>query len=192
MNFSQKVLVPSLIAGVIVAISSEISLAALIFSGDLSRFLGAGIGLMLFRSFAIGIAVAITTSVPGMVGLPQDTPAAILALVAAGIAASMRNSEPRAVYATLVAAISLTSLLTAVFFLLLGWFKASGFVRYIPYPVVGGFLAGTGWVLSLGAMNVMTGIPLGLTTLSQILSLNKLIIWLPGILFAFCHRPCIH
>src|SRR6266508_6168550 len=176
MNFSQKVLVPSLIAGVIVAISSEISLAALIFSGDLSRFLGAGIGLMLFRSFAIGIAVAITTSVPGMVGLPQDTPAAILALVAAGIAASMRNSEPRAVYATLVAAISLTSLLTAVFFLLLGWFKASGFVRYIPYPVVGGFLAGTGWVLSLGAMNVMTGIPLGLTTLSQILSLNKLII----------------
>ena len=147
---------------------------------------------MLFRSFAIGIAVAITTSVPGMVGLPQDTPAAILALVAAGIAASMRNSEPRAVYATLVAAISLTSLLTAVFFLLLGWFKASGFVRYIPYPVVGGFLAGTGWVLSLGAMNVMTGIPLGLTTLSQILSLNKLIIWLPGILFAFCHRPCIH
>lgn len=186
-EFRPKILLPSLTAGVIVAIStisSEISLAALIFSGDLSQFLPGGIGLMLFGAFAIGIAVAITTSVPGMVGLPQDTPAAILALVAAGIAASMRGSDPQALYATVVAAIALTSLLTAVFFLLLGWFKASGFVRYIPYPVVGGFLAGTGWLLSRGAMYVMTGMPLALSTLSPLLSLSKLVIWLPGIIFA--------
>ena len=73
-EFRPKILLPSLTAGVIVAIStisSEIALAALIFSGDLSQFLPGGIGLMLFGAFAIGIAVAITTSVPGMVGVTR-------------------------------------------------------------------------------------------------------------------------
>ena len=139
------ILFPSITAGLvasIITISLEISLAALIFSGDLGQFLAGGIGLMLFGAFAMGIVISLTTSLPGIIGVPQDTPAVIMGLVAAGISLSMRGETPKAIYATVVAAISLTSVLTAVFFLFLGWFKASGFVRYIPYPVVGGFLAG--------------------------------------------------
>ncbi|HEX5808866.1 MAG TPA: SulP family inorganic anion transporter, partial [Anaerolineales bacterium] len=186
-EFQPKILLPSLTAGLIAAIitiSLEISLAALIFSGDLSRFLAGGIGVMLFGAFAMGIAIALTTSLPGMIGFPQDTPAAILALAATSIAVSMRGSAPEAVYATVVAAISLTSILTGVFFLLLGWFRASGFVRYIPYPVIGGFLAGTGWLLTLGGLNVMTNLPLSIASLPQLLTPAMLIIWVPGVLFA--------
>jgi SulP family sulfate permease len=186
-EFKPSILLPSITAGLIVTIitiSMEISLAALIFSGDLSQFLAGGIGLMLFGAFATGIAVALTTSLPGMVTIPQDTPAAILGLVAAGIAVSMKGEDPRAIYSTVVAAISLTSILTAVFFLLLGWFKASGFVRYIPYPVVGGFLAGTGYLLSLGAFGVMVNVPLSIGNLPQLFSSNNLISWAPGVIFA--------
>lgn len=186
-EFQPRILLPSLIAGLIAAvitISLEISLAALIFSGDLTPFLAGGIGLMLFGAFAMGIAIALTTSLPGMIGFPQDTPAAILALVAASIAASLRGSDPESIYATVVAAISLTSILTAAFFLFLGWFKASGFVRYIPYPVVGGFLAGTGWLLSLGGLNVMTNMQLALSNLPQLFGSEKLIVWVPGLAFA--------
>ena len=131
-DFKPELLFPSITAGLIagiVTISLEISLAALIFSGDLDQFLAGGIGLMLFGAFVVGITVALTTSLPGMVGLPQDTPAAIMALVAGAIGVSMKRDNPQAIYVTIVAAISLTSLLTAVFFLLLGWFKASGFLR---------------------------------------------------------------
>ena len=186
-EFQPAILLPSITAGLIAAIitiSLEISLAALIFSGDLSRFLAGGIGVMLFGAFAMGIAIALTTSLPGMIGFPQDTPAAILALAATSIAVSMRGSAPEAVYATVVAAISLTSVLTGVFFLLLGGFKASGFVRYIPYPVIGGFLAGTGWLLTLGGLNVMTNLPLSFASLPQLLTPDMLIIWVPGVLFA--------
>src|SRR5574338_1368154 len=156
-DFKPDLLLPSITAGLIggiITISIEISLAALIFSGDLQQFLAGGIGLMLFGAFAVGIMVALTTSRPGMMALPQDTPAAIMALVAAAIADRMTGDDPQSIYTTVVAAISLTSLLAAVFFLGLGWFKASGFVRYIPDPVVGGFLAGTGYLLSLGGLSV--------------------------------------
>ncbi|MDQ2690673.1 MAG: SulP family inorganic anion transporter [Chloroflexota bacterium] len=186
-EFRPKLLLPSLTAGLIAAIitiSLEISLAALIFSGDLSRFLPGGIGLMLFGAFIMGIVIALTTSLPGMVGLPQDTPAAILALVAAGIAGGMSGAPAESVFATITAAISITSILTAIFLLLLGWFKASGFVRYIPYPVIGGFLAGTGWLIALGGLSVMTGLPLNFVNLPVFFRTDLMVIWVPGLVFA--------
>ena len=186
-EFQPKILLPSLTAGLIAAIvtiSMEISLAALIFSGDLREFLGGGIGLMLFGAFIVGIVIALTTSLPGTISVPQDTPAAIIALISAAIAVTMKDADPNAKYATVVAAITVTSVLTAVLYLLMGWFKASWFVRYIPYPVIGGFLAGTGWLLSLGAFGVMTNVNLTFSTLPEIFTANNLFNWIPGVLFA--------
>ena len=186
-EFKPTILLPSLTAGfiaAIVTISMEISLAALIFSGDLREFLGGGIGLMLFGAFAVGIIIALATSLPGTVSVPQDTPAAIIALISAAIAITLKGAEPVEKYATVVAAITVTSVLTAILYLLLGWFKASWFVRYIPYPVIGGFLAGTGWLLSLGAFGVMTNVNLTFSTLPGIFTANNLFNWIPGVLFA--------
>ncbi|MGE5073429.1 MAG: SLC26A/SulP transporter family protein, partial [Anaerolineae bacterium] len=185
-EFKPSQLLPSLSAGFIAAIvtmSTDIPLAALIWSGPLSRFLPGGIGLMLFGAFAIGAVVSLTSSVKGVIAIPQDTPAAILALIAAGIAAAMQAAAPQSLYATVVAAIALTTLLMALVFLLLGWFKASGFVRYIPYPVVGGFLAGTGFLLARGAFSVMVDMPMHMSDLPLMLSPEKLIKWLPGAVF---------
>jgi len=81
--------------------------------------------------------------------------------------------------------LAFTSLLTGIFFLALGYFKLGGMVRYIPYPVVGGFLAGTGWLLVQASVSVMTDIPLSLTNLSIYLSPNQILLWLPGTLLAF-------
>lgn len=186
-EFQPKVLLPSLTAGLIAAIvtiSMEISLAALIFSGNLSQFLAGGIGLMLFGAFVIGIVTALLTSLPGTISVPQDTPAAIFALIAASIALSMKKTEPNAAYATVVGAIAVTSIVTGAAYLLIARFKASWFVRYIPYPVIGGFLAGTGWLLSLGAFGVMTNANLSLSTLPQLFTPDTLFNWIPGLVFA--------
>jgi SulP family sulfate permease len=186
-EFQPSNLLPSITAGLIatiVTISTEISLAALIFSGKLSPFLAGGIGLMLFGAFVMGIVVSLTTSLPGIVTIPQDTPAAILALVAASIAASLNQAAPQKIYITILAAIALTSLLMGIFFLLLGRFKASGFVRYIPYPVIGGFLAGTGSLLAKGAFGIMSGMAMTFADLPALFHPDKLILWLPGLIFA--------
>src|SRR6185295_19331498 len=104
-----------------------------------------------FGAFVLGLVVALTSSLKVMIAMPQDSAAAILGLVGAGIATGMRLAAPESLYATMLAAITLTSILCGIAFLVIGTFRWSAFVRYIPYPVVGGFLAGTGWLLATGA-----------------------------------------
>jgi sulfate permease, SulP family len=96
----------------------------------------------------------------------------------------MRSSDPKALYPTVVAAIMLTSIATGIFFLLLGWFKASALIRYIPYPVIGGFLAGTGWLIAKGALGVITAMPFTMANLSSYGRPDQLVNWLTGLVFA--------
>ncbi len=181
-------LLPGLTAGLISGMLSvilAISFAALIFSGDLASHVANGIGLALFGALAIGLVVAATSSYPGTIAGTQDSPAAILALVAVAIANGMQTSAtPEAIFATVVAAIALTSLLTGAFFLALGRFKLGNLMRFLPYPVVGGFLAGTGWLLVQGAFGVMAGASLGWSQLPYLFQSNVLTLWLPGSIFA--------
>jgi SulP family sulfate permease len=57
-------------------------------------------------------------------------------------------------------------------------------MRFIPYPVMGGFLAGTGWLLSQGSIGIMTQVPLALENLHALVSLDQLVLWVPGVIFA--------
>ena len=175
-------------AGLVIGItdtSLEISLAALIFSGLLTPFLGQGIGFILFGAFIILFIGAITSPIPGEISVPQDTPAAIMALIAAGIVNTLSASASiEETFTTVIAAIVLTSLLTGVIFLVFGRFKLSGFARFIPYPVVGGFLAGTGWLLAKGSFGVMTDMDITLKNIPLLFQVNFLMQWIPGLIFA--------
>src|SRR5512140_2731327 len=62
-----------------------ISFAVLIYSGELAPFAGVGIGMVLFGGLLIQLIVALTSSIPGLMGGPQDSPAAILGVMAAAI-----------------------------------------------------------------------------------------------------------
>lgn len=187
-DFHPNRLLPSLTAGLIsgvITVLVEISLAAMIFSGGLSAFVSNGIGITLFSSFVVGVVVALTSSFRGTVGLSQDTPAAVLALAAVSILALMpASASPEEKYATVVAAITVTTLVTGIGFLLMGAFRLGGLIRYIPYPVVGGFLAGTGWVLVNGAFGVMSEVSLTPQGLEHMFQLDVIIHWLPGLVFA--------
>ncbi len=187
-EFYPNRLLPSLSMGTVAAtlvVMIQISFALLIFSGPLAEHVGAGIGVTLFAGVMLGLAVALGSSLPGMAAVPQDSPAAVLALVAAAIAASMPPStSAESLLATVIAAIALTSLLTGVAFVVLGWLRQGRLVRYIPYPVIGGFLAGTGWLLFQGGMGVMTDASLSLAQLPTFFQADLMLRWLPGLILA--------
>ena len=160
-----------------------ISFALLIFSGELAPFAARGIGMIMLGSLIIQLVIAFTSSIPGVIGFSQDSPAAILALSGAAIAASMRGAPADAVFITVIMTIILTSITSGLFFALIGGFKLSRFVRFIPYPVIGGFVAGTGLLLVRGSFSVMLGETPNLSNLGILFTAENLWLWIPGILF---------
>jgi len=177
-------LTSGLVTGILVVIL-QISFAALIFSGDLSIHLSQGIGITLVGAFCVGLVIALTSSFRGSVACLQGSPAVVMALIASSIAAGMpASASPEDRLAAVVVAIGLTSLLTGLFFFGLGWFKLGSLVRFVPYPVSGGFLAGTGLLLVQKAMGVMTESPSDSSSLPRLFEGQVLVTWLPGVGFA--------
>jgi SulP family sulfate permease len=186
-EFQSEHLLPSLTSGVLIGITEvmfALSLGNLIFSGELAAYLPYGIGLALVTAAAIMIGTSLTSLVPGVIGTTQDSSAVILAVIAAGLASSLSAAGGQVELATVLVAIAVSALLTGIFFLALGTFKLGRLVRFTPYPVVGGFLAGTGWLLVQGSFDVMAGSPLTLANIPALFQSEQLILWLPGLLFA--------
>jgi len=183
-DFRQLLSVASigLVSGAIL-LPITISFALLIFSGELAPLAARGIGMILFGSLIIQLILASTSSIPGTIGFPQDSPAAILALSAMAVAVKMRGAPANSIFITVVTTIIITSLVSGLFFALIGGFKLSRFVRFIPYPVVGGFVAGIGLLLVQGSLGVMLGNTPGLSNLGILFNAQNLWLWIPGILF---------
>jgi SulP family sulfate permease len=173
-------LVPALMSGILngaLEVALAVSFAALIFTGELSPHLSRGIGMALF-SATVGIAiVALLSSYRASLSANQDVPAAIVALAAATVAAT----APDAPFASVAVVIALTTLAAGLTFLLLGALRLTGLVRFLPYPVIGGFLAGTGWLLFVGGIGMMAGRSFSFAGLGELLALPTLVHWLPGV-----------
>lgn len=186
-EFQPARLLPSLTAGVVGGILTliwSLSLAALIFTGPLSASLSEGLGLALLGALVLNIAAACGSGLPTAIAGAQESMAVIVAVMAASIAGQLARSASARVLPTVLAAIALTSVATGACFLGLGLFRLGRLVRFIPYPVIGGFLAGTGWFATVGAVQVLTGIAPGLATLPLLLRRDPLTHLAPGVLLA--------
>ncbi|MGH2536833.1 MAG: SLC26A/SulP transporter family protein [Candidatus Promineifilaceae bacterium] len=174
-------LAPALIAGLVLGLLSvilAISFSALIYTGELSAQLPYLIGLALVGQAVLTPLVTLFSSHVSAFGLSQDAPAASLAVAAAAALSRIpAAASPEARLVSLIALVSLSTLATGLFFLLIARFRLGYLMRYMPFPVIGGFLAGTGWLLALGGVGVMTG--LGLE--AGLLAPAALAHWLPGL-----------
>ncbi len=182
-------LVPNVVVGGVVGLLElvfAVALSALVFSGDLSVFAAQGLGLALLGTAVSCLVAALFSSLPGILSLNQDIPAAIMAVIAAAVATSLSPQlQGISLLITIMAVIALSTITTGVVFFLIGHFSLGNLVRFLPYPVLGGFLAGTGWLLATGAVGLMTDLPL--TSWQEVAALGQpdtLLRWLPGVLFA--------
>ncbi|MCL4869662.1 MAG: cyclic nucleotide-binding domain-containing protein [Anaerolineae bacterium] len=166
-----------LINGILVVILA-VSFAALIFSGPLAPFVPNGIGFILMGDVVLITLVALGSSHASMIAIDQDAPAAILAVVIAAAISSVPVAlTAETILATVALMIVTTTMIAGGLFWLLGRFKLGSLIRFLPYPVVGGFLAGTGWLLLTGGIGVMSDVPLGVALFAP----EVLTRWLPGL-----------
>jgi sulfate permease, SulP family len=153
-------------AASVLTVTFGLSYSLLIFAGPLSPYLGYGVGTTFITSAILAAVLALGSSLPFAVGAPDTSTAAMTGILASSLVERMAIHDPGApvlgaVLITLAAASILTGLVLCGF----GLTRMGRAIRYVPYPVVGGFLGATGCLILLGAMRVITGQQLRLTTL---------------------------
>ena len=138
-------------AGVL-GVVRTLALATLVFGG-LGLSEAKAFGPALLGAALLGLVMAAWS---GLVGSPQSNAAAI---VAVAVAAVVTNSDagPDEKFALALATVVVASVLTGATLFLGGKFKLGRLVRFLPYPVVGGFLAATGYLLLKGAWDIAIG-----------------------------------
>jgi SulP family sulfate permease len=172
-----------------------VAFAAFIFGGLLSKNLPDGIGLYLAAAALTVATFAWRGGRRGVVGSVQDAAAAVLAGAASAAAAKatqlqqvaamveLEDYEAPDVFLTVIAATLVVTVLCGVFFLVLGWRRWGNLIRFVPFPVVGGFLAGTGWLLLTGGIYVASRVQVDLDRINDLVRPYTLVRWLPALVF---------
>ena len=166
--------------GVVSAVFA-ISFAAIIYTGELAPYFDRGVGLTLLGAAVIGLIGSLCLSYPGTIAQSQDVPAILLAGAAGTLVAGQQLSG-EVLFATVACLIATASLATGLVAMGVGRYRLAMLVRYLPYPVIAGFLAATGLLLFLGALEVATGIKPSLANLS---------IYLQGDVLLKCAPVCL-
>lgn len=180
-------LLPGLSVGIVTGLMTvviQVSFASLIFSGPLAVYVSKGIGMLLAGTVIFLLATTLSSGIRTVIAASQDAPVAIYAGAAAAIAVGSADPQSPETFITVAAGLIISALVTGVFFFLVGRFRLADQLRFMPYPVIGGFLAGTGWLLIGGGFNVITDVPFAFSSLPALFTFQQLILWLPGLIYA--------
>jgi sulfate permease, SulP family len=179
-DFALGALGATLATGLVLALVNtllSIALMSLIFRDGLQELLPLGIGLGLVGSAAIGLVLAVGSSFRGMFAGIQDASAAIIGLSAVSIVGALGSGNA---LDTVIATIAVASLATGAVFLAMGYLGLGEIARFVPFPVIGGLLAGTGYLILMGSLGT-----LGVTDLSDLGVAESVGSFWPGLLLAF-------
>ena len=166
----------SVVSGVVVGLLSilfYLSYAALIFSGPLTPWLSYGMAATFVTGAVGGAAVSMFSSLPFAIGGPDGSTSAVTAALVTALTGHMaaKGADSGLLTATLVA-LALSSALTGVVLCGLGLARAGRAIRFVPYPVIGGFIGASACLMLLGAAQVLTGDRLQLSTIGQFLDVD--------------------
>src|SRR6516162_4587170 len=140
----------------VVSVVYCVSYAAFIFSGPLAPSLGYGIAAIFISTTISASVVALRSSVPFTIAGPDSPTSVVTAtLVAAFVAWLAANGATDHVLEPTLLLMALSSMLVGILLCGLGLAKAGRAIRFVPYPVIGGFLGATGWLMVSGASTTL-------------------------------------
>ncbi len=143
-----------------VGIAFSIANGALIYSGPMQPLLERGIAAGLVTTAVVGIIVALFSEFRPAVATASATTGAPLGAIMITMGPSLVGLPAQEAANTVFALIAVTTLLTGAVLVLLGSARLGYIVRYIPHPVVAGFMGVNGTLLFFGAVRLATGKPL--------------------------------
>jgi SulP family sulfate permease len=159
-----KDLIAGLVAAVVL-IGNIVSFGALMFPGDLSSGIPIVIWAMLIGSCVGGSWIAVVTSLPPLASGIDSPTGAVLVLLSASAGADIlaAGGTPHSAVQTVMLVFTAATVLSGALLYGLGKAKWGAYFRFVPYFVVGGFMAATGWFLIAGGVRMTSGRALSLT-----------------------------
>jgi sulfate permease, SulP family len=165
-------------AASVLTITFGLSYALLIFAGPLAPYLSYGVAATFISSAVLATVIALGSSVPFAVGGPESSTAAMTGILASSLVERMVAADSSApLLQPVLITLGLSTVATGIVLCGFGVTRMGRAIRYVPYPVVGGFLGATGCLLVLGAVRVITGHRLQFASLDRftdILTLSEL------------------
>lgn len=170
-----RLLVKDSTAGLLASVglvANIVSFGALMFPGELSAGIPTAIWAMLIGSSIGGVMIALATSLPPIaVGIDSPTGAVLVLLsAAAGSSVLAAGGNPQTAVQTVMLIFTAATFLSGALLLGLGAFRWGSYFRFVPYFVVGGFLAATGWFLLVGGVRMSIGHALSFDNLRAVLT----------------------
>ena len=141
-------------AAMLVALPSAIAFGLIIFAPLGAAFSGKAVIGGIMGTIAIGIVAPIFGGTKRLVSAPCAPAAAVLSVFASELI--NRGSIP---FDVIPVYIALVAFLAGIFQIIAGNLGGGKFIKYIPYPVVAGYLSGVGVLIICGQLPKLIGIP---------------------------------
>src|SRR6202012_495224 len=155
-------------AASVLTITFGLSYALLIFGGPLAPNLSYGVAATFVSSAILGLVIALGSSLRFAIAAPDTSTAAMTGILASSVIERMAITDPSApVLGSVLITFALASIATGIMLCGFGMTRLGRAIRYVPYPVVGGFLGATGCLILLGSIRVVTGMKLQFATLDR-------------------------
>lgn len=149
-------------AGGIVAIMNiaiAMSFAALVFRDVLQAGYPIGLWSILITVIVVGLIVGWLTSMPPLSASPDTAVVTAIGFLATAISQPLlsRGVAGPVVIDNIMVGVVIVTVVTGVVFVLIGSLRLGQALRFVPFPLVNGFLAATGVLLMLSATTIVVG-----------------------------------
>jgi len=143
------------LAAMLVALPSAIAFGVLVFSAISPKMAGEGAFVGMMGAAILGLTAPLFGRTPALISAPCAPAAAILSALAIDLL------KQGIAITDVSGLLALTSLLAALLQVLYGLLKGGQLIKYIPFPVVSGYLSGVGLIIAMGQLPKLLGLPKG-------------------------------
>jgi sulfate permease, SulP family len=154
-------------AAMLVAMPSAIAYGVAIYSLLGPAWVGHGVRAGVLGAFAIGLIAPALGGAPRLISAPCAPAAAVLGALATAMVRDTRGAGPMQPE-QIVVWLTLVAVLSAMLQLAYGVIGAGRLIKYIPYPVVSGYLSGVGVIIVVGQLSGFLGLSRHVTRLGDL------------------------
>ncbi len=147
----------------LVALPSSIAFGVLTYTTLGPEYAGMGAMAGMLGAAALGLVTPLFGRTSGLISAPCGPAAAVLSTLMVGLLGT--KSGVALAPADIPPLLALTALLAAGLQIVYGLLGGGRLIKFIPYPVVSGYLSGVGLLIALGQLPKLLGLPQGIPLL---------------------------